>query len=152
MMNATSDPSIHMTCPKKGIKRIPQLPSPRPRRSSPRVPFPRGWDTPGEKRGLPPGVFLVQFDDSAQWLFCVSMGLHEGVNSMSEFPSGLLGDAQVLCQKDRRYTVTGIDHEVHGYEPGLQRQLGGMQRRPSDNCKLPMTSYTLIQSGSDRRP
>ena len=96
-------------------------------------------------------VFFVQFDDSAQWPFCVSMGLHEGVNSMSEFPSGLLGDAQVLCQKDRRYTFTGIDHEVHGHEPGLQRQLGGMQRRPGCNCNLPMTSCTFIQSGSYRR-
>lgn len=45
-------------------------------------------------------------------------------NNVSDLQT-TLGNADPFAKKDGRNSLAGIQHEVHGHEPGTKRQFGG---------------------------
>jgi len=68
-------------------------------------------------------------------------------------PSGLVADAQVAHEFERRDAVLGLHHQVHREEPALQRQLGGFEDGATEHAALvPATrALPIQQAGTPER-
>ncbi len=94
---------------------------------------------------FPEGDFrLIDFNHALQrlpvWIE------HRAPELLRQQPSGLVGDAKLVLQLQRRHAVGMGRHEMRGPEPRRQRQSGSMHRRAGGDRSLPPTIEAFIQS------
>jgi hypothetical protein len=80
-------------------------------------------------------IGVIQLDPSYQWLPVVAL-LHHLEQLVLHAPSGIVADAQLPLELQRRDSVLRLRQEKHPEEPGCQRQLGVLENRPADQRGL----------------
>ena len=87
---------------------------------------------------------LIDFNDAFQ-RFAIRIE-HRAPELLRQQPSGLVGDAKLVLQLQRRHAVGMGRHEMSGPEPRRQRQPGSMHRRAGGDRSLASAIEAFIQA------